>query len=173
MANFDLIIMRHAKSDWDVSGRNDHGRPISPRGEQDANKMAAWLARQSFTPTLIMCSTALRAVQTAKAIAAEITAANIEWHDELYLASVDSLRRVAASAPEETCLVIGHNPGLEALLEYIDPPALKRSRFTKLMPTAAIYAFNIELDGELLSRACGRFIAHQRPKRLSESGVDL
>ena len=50
MRDQTVIIMRHAKSDWDGSARADYMRPLSLRGERDARRMGAWLAEQPFAP---------------------------------------------------------------------------------------------------------------------------
>ena len=38
-----LILMRHAKSDWNHPGLADHDRPLNKRGRKAAPAMGAWL----------------------------------------------------------------------------------------------------------------------------------
>lgn len=158
--------MRHAKSDWDVGARADFERPLSPRGERDAARMAKWLLEQTFVPDLIVSSTAVRAEQTARIVAHALGGIPITWRDDLYLAQLDVLVGALADPPAGNWMLIGHNPGLEDLVEFCDPRLRARSRFVKLMPTAAIYTVALSIGDAPLARGCGRILAHQRPKQL-------
>jgi phosphohistidine phosphatase len=64
----DLILWRHAEAiDVDLVG-DDMTRYLTPRGEKQAARMAAWLDRQMPAGARIVASTALRAEQTAHAL---------------------------------------------------------------------------------------------------------
>ncbi len=64
----DLILWRHAEAeDW-VEGCNDLERSLTPRGEKQAARMAAWLDRQLPEATRILCSPARRCEQTVLAL---------------------------------------------------------------------------------------------------------
>lgn len=161
-----VSIMRHAKSDWDVGGRADFERPLAPRGERDAGRMAKWLSAQAFVPEQIISSTAVRAVQTARIVAAALGGIPIIWRERLYLAELDVLVETLAQPPAPNWMLVGHNPGLEELVEFCDPEIRARSRFVKLMPTAAIYTVALNPGAMPLKPGCGRILAHQRPKQL-------
>ncbi len=60
-----LVLMRHAKSDWDASYGGDHERPLGERGVRSALIMGRLLAASEQIPDLVVTSTAKRAVQTA------------------------------------------------------------------------------------------------------------
>ncbi len=60
-----LVLMRHAKSDWDTSYGADHERPLAERGVRSAMIMGRLLAATEQVPDLVVTSTAKRAVQTA------------------------------------------------------------------------------------------------------------
>jgi phosphohistidine phosphatase SixA len=115
---YHVSIMRHAKSDWDVGARADFERPLSPRGERDAARMAKWLLEQTFVPDLIVSSTAVRAEQTARIVAHALGGIPITWRDDLYLAQLDVLVGALADPPAGNWMLIGHNPGLEDLVEF-------------------------------------------------------
>jgi phosphohistidine phosphatase len=51
-----LIIMRHAKSDWASGNESDFDRPLAKRGSKDANRMGSWLAEQDLSPDIIIAS---------------------------------------------------------------------------------------------------------------------
>lgn len=64
----DLILWRHAEAvDLDLVG-DDMARYLTPRGEKQAARMAAWLDRQMPSGARILASTAVRAEQTAHSL---------------------------------------------------------------------------------------------------------
>ncbi len=114
-----LLIMRHAKSDWDNSKLSDHERPLNKRGKQDAPHMGKLLKKEELTPDLIITSTAERALATAELVAlacdydGELVTTNSFYHADpaTYLEVLqgvdDQYKRV---------MIVGHNPGMEELL---------------------------------------------------------
>lgn len=137
----ELLLLRHAKSDWTQSC-GDFDRPLNPRGERDAARIGGWLQHQATLPDTLLCSPARRAAQTAHAVCtmSGIAESGILWDERLYLASADTLRQVIGELPD-TCrrvLVVGHNPGLEDLLLQIAPAALNYRKDHKLLTTATL-----------------------------------
>ena len=64
----DLILWRHAEAiDLDLVG-DDMLRTLTPKGEKQAARMAAWLDRQLPEGAKVWASPAVRAEQTAKAL---------------------------------------------------------------------------------------------------------
>ncbi|RZJ80136.1 MAG: histidine phosphatase family protein, partial [Flavobacterium sp.] len=58
----ELIIIRHAKSDWGNSTLKDFDRPLNKRGIANAPEMAERLVKRKIFPDLIVSSPALRAI---------------------------------------------------------------------------------------------------------------
>ena len=160
-----LTVMRHAKSDWANPGQADIDRPLTLRGQRDARAMGRWLRSQRFAPHAILSSPAARARETASLVAEALDGTKLSYDDELYLAEFDYLLATVASPPSSCWLLIGHNPGLESLVRYLDPWRVDEGGFQKLLPTAATYTFDIEWAEEL-ARGCGKLRSHQRPKKL-------
>ncbi|GIK55087.1 MAG: histidine phosphatase family protein [Chloroflexi bacterium] len=114
-----LLIMRHAKSDWDNTRLSDHARPLNKRGKQDAPLMGKLLKDEDLTPDLIITSTAERALTTAELVAlacdygGELVTTGRFYHAdpatylELLQGVDDQYNRV---------MIVGHNPGMEELL---------------------------------------------------------
>jgi phosphohistidine phosphatase len=108
-----LILLRHAKSDWDADYGADRERPLNTRGEKAAAVMGRLLTAAGEVPDAIISSPAVRARTTA-----EVAAAAGEWstainvRDELYGASpnevVSVIREMGGTA--ERLLVVGHEP---------------------------------------------------------------
>src|SRR6476469_793942 len=64
----DLILWRHAEAVEDAPDGNDMARVLTPRGEKQAARMAAWLDRQLPDSARIFVSPARRTEQTARAL---------------------------------------------------------------------------------------------------------
>ncbi|MEY3446870.1 MAG: hypothetical protein RIR45_1625 [Pseudomonadota bacterium] len=105
----DLILWRHAEAiDLDLVG-DDMLRTLTPKGEKQAARMAAWLDRQLPDGAKVWASPAVRAEQTAKALDRKfkISAALAP------LASVDQLLELAQWPNAKGCMmVVGHQPTL-------------------------------------------------------------
>ena len=114
----DLLIVRHAKSDWSGDIAKDFDRPLAKRGKKTLSVIAEWLDSQHIKPDLLVSSPALRAKQTAQAIIEKlhIPDQTITFDDRLYLADTDILLEVleeaAHSQPQpKSVMLVGHNPG--------------------------------------------------------------
>jgi phosphohistidine phosphatase len=117
-----LLLLRHAKSSWKDADLDDHDRPLNKRGKRDAPRMGQLLREVNLVPDLIVASTAKRARKTAEHVIAESGYRGpTQITGELYLVGGQQLRSLVASLPEphDKVLLIGHNPGLEELLESL------------------------------------------------------
>lgn len=116
-----LILLRHAKSAWPV-GIPDAQRPLSGRGHRDAPAIGRWLRGKIDTIDVVLCSPAVRAIQTWDLAAAQLdTTPNVRHDERLYGASAEELLSVIRelSPKTSTAVLVGHNPGLEDFLELL------------------------------------------------------
>ena len=137
-----LLLMRHAKSSWKQPGVADRDRPLNKRGRRDAPKMGNLLWEKDLVPQCILSSTALRARQTAEAVAeAAGYDAEILYLEELYGATPFDYLEALRSVPHgnDVVLVIGHNPDLEDVLEIMTDQVER-------MPTAAIAHLRLPIE---------------------------
>jgi phosphohistidine phosphatase len=135
-----LLIMRHAKSDWDSEYGSDHDRPLAPRGVKAAKLMGRFLAKTGRAPELVISSTAVRARTTA-----ELAAESGDWGCEIILESalygthplalIDFLAE--RSELPERVMVVGHEPTWSGLVAAIAGGGLVR------MPTAAVACIDL------------------------------
>jgi phosphohistidine phosphatase len=120
-----LILLRHAKSSWRGDVLTDLERPLSGRGERDAPRMGARLRQLGAAPQLLITSHAERASRTAMVVARELDypQQRIRVVPQLYMASpAEVLAVLAAQDSRIGCLlVVGHNPGLTALVNLLLP----------------------------------------------------
>lgn len=160
-----LWLARHAKSrKKKAEDRPDHDRPLNKRGKKDAPRVGKCFCEMQVLPDLILSSSAKRARKTAAKIAKACGYKGvIELSGTLYLAApsqyVDVLRQVPDHV--EHVLVVGHNPGAEALLTQL-------TGRTPALPTAAVARVELDLEhwNEMTDATGGRLLDLHRPKEL-------
>ncbi len=165
----ELIVLRHAKSDWNTKAARDFDRPLAKRGVKAAKKMGHWMQRQEIMPDYIITSPAKRAQQTLRRLGKvlEFDDKLIHTDKRIYEANVETLLNVLADCPSEPqrVMLVGHNPGLEMLLLYLCPEASQLD-VAKLMPTAALARVEMPADWSNLSANSGHLLHIQRPRQL-------
>jgi phosphohistidine phosphatase len=116
-----LILMRHAKSDWDHPGLEDHERPLNARGQKAAKALGDWMRTNSYLPDQALVSFAARTQETFARLGLNIDAVVKE---RLYLASPDMMYDHLLQATGDTVLMIAHNPGSAYFAEGLlrEPP---------------------------------------------------
>ena len=118
----NLLLMRHAKSSWKDDSLPDHQRPLNKRGKHDAPRMGKHSQKQGVILDAILCSTALRARETAEGLLQEYTfEGEVEYFDDLYGADPETIISILNHLPDkvDTAMVVAHNPGLDYFLELV------------------------------------------------------
>lgn len=150
-----LLLMRHAKSSWKDPEMADADRPLNHRGEKDAPRMGKLLKKEELAPDLIISSPAVRARDTAVAVAEKLGyEQEILYNESLYLGEPrDYLTALQTLSDDvETVLVIGHNPGLETLLQILtgDVESLPTGAIAYLkVPVRKWSALTFDMDAHL------------------------
>jgi phosphohistidine phosphatase len=105
----DLILWRHAEAiDLELVG-DDMARTLTPRGDKQATRMAAWLDRQLPDGAKVFASPAERTQQTARALGRKYKTASAIAP----LSNVDELLGLVQWPHTKGCvLVVGHQPTL-------------------------------------------------------------
>jgi len=155
-----LLILRHAKSSWADSSMSDWQRPLNERGLRDAPRAGAWLRERALVPDVIITSDAVRARTTAAAVAEAIVSQEMILEPSLYHATphdvIEVLRGVRTDAI--TVLVVGHNPGLEELVEQLTGEHHD-------LPTAALVHITLAIDDwSEVSAGTGSIVDAWRPR---------
>ena len=120
----------------------DHDRPLNKRGKRDAPLIGRLLKKKGLVPDIIISSTAIRARSTAEAVAkASGYKGEIVFDKSLYAAGPDAYLSVMHDLSNEYArvLIIGHNPGLEELLEMLTGEI-------HLMPTCSLAHVKLRVD---------------------------
>jgi phosphohistidine phosphatase len=136
-----LLLMRHAKSSKD-SKAPDQERPLSKRGEKEAEKMADLLVDKKLFPNYLLASSARRSRETAKPILSRIPGdLTFKTTQALYMAEAPDILSVVHSVDDgpDCLMIVGHNPGLESFLQYL-------SGEVESLPPAAIACLTLPVD---------------------------
>ena len=166
----ELLVLRHGKSDWSTNASSDFERPLATRGRKAVKRMGRWLREQQLLPEHVVSSPAERAKQTTLRACkfAGISKTLVVWDQQIYEADVPDLLQVLAQCPQakKRVMIIGHNPGLEDLVEYLGGDRVDPPPDGKLMPTAALARFELPDQWNSLPRACASAVSITRVRDL-------
>jgi phosphohistidine phosphatase len=121
MAARTLLVVRHAKSDWDTDAP-DHERPINARGRREAPQLGRLLDEAGLRPDLVVCSDATRAQQTWElAASAWPDPPSVRAEPRLYDASRSEVLAVINETPDAVAVLacVGHEPTSSALVSVL------------------------------------------------------
>ena len=171
MARRELLILRHAKSAWDTDAPADFDRPLSLRGLRASKRMGRYLAETGLLPDAVVCSSATRAVQTLHGVArsAGLALEGVRFEGAIYEATLSTLLDVlGACAPDAPrTMIVGHNPGLEYLLDHL-AGGVPIPGDGKLLPSAALARFDLPDDWRRLERGQGKLVGLTRVRDLDD-----
>lgn len=137
-----LLLIRHAKSDWNDLSLSDFDRPLNDRGKNDAPVMANRLRDKKIDIDAIVSSPAKRAKKTASVFAKELKMSkdDIIYKESLYGAGADEFFNVIAEMSNklDTVAIVSHNPGLTDFANQLSTTRIDN------IPTSAIFAIKID-----------------------------
>ena len=166
----ELLILRHAKSDWDERAESDFARPLAKRGKKDAPRVGAWMYREGLVPDLVVSSPAERARQTTEAVCKGLDYKRkaVVWDQAVYEATLADLLGLLSRLPAhaKTVLLVGHNPGIEELLIYLAGDEIDEFGGGKLLPTAALARLEMPDDWSNLAPGCAQLVNLTLPRTL-------
>ncbi|MEM1130406.1 MAG: histidine phosphatase family protein [Pseudomonadota bacterium] len=162
-----LILLRHAKSNWDDPTQSDFDRPLNARGKRSAEAIGTWLAAHDYVPAEVLCSSALRARETWDRLAPAFKdPPKPRFLEALYLADPEETLDCLAQADAAGVMVIGHNPGFAELAARLVSPAPAHPKFAQF-PTAATLVCDFEVEGwAALRPGSGRVVDFIIPRDL-------
>src|SRR5262249_16407144 len=175
-----LYLLRHAKSSWQDASIQDFDRPLAPRGEAAAPRMAAYMAAEGIAPQLILCSPATRARQTLALVLPRLAGTpSVEFEDGLYLASSSTLLARIPTLPARirkvranlACLLlVGPDPGMHGLAVELSGQGRPEdlNRLASKFPTAGLAVISFRSGGwSQVKPKAGRLDTFTSPRRLS------
>lgn len=163
-----LLIIRHAKSNWNFPSLADFDRPLNDRGKHDAPMMAERLLKESIEIDAFVSSTANRALSTATFFIEKFGRKknHIIEIDELYHAPASLFFSVIKSLNSEfsTVAIFSHNPGITEFVNQITNVKLDN------MPTCGIFAVKCNIENwKDFSTNTNAFWFFDYPKNISSN----
>ncbi len=114
-----LYLIRHTKTEKTARSGNDFDRKLAEKGLLQAEKLNDFIAKFDFNNVDIWCSDAVRTKQTLSYIDSLLPSTNIEFKNELYLASVTEIKELIwDTESDKDLLIIGHNEGISDIASY-------------------------------------------------------
>ena len=149
-----LYIIRHARALEKHSDQKDFDRELDSVGLQNSSRMGRYFYNKDIYPDAIISSPAIRAESTASLIAEQINfdTNRIQYIQDIYEAPVRVLLETVNKVSDEFQVVflVGHNPGVSYLAEYITGEAIGG------ITTCGVVECNLEAGGwnEISSKNC-------------------
>lgn len=139
-----LYLVRHGKSSWSHPESPDDQRPLVHKGEISIKNLAEEILSKGKKIDLIISSHAIRALESAKIIAAILKYPDkeIKIDKTIYTSDADSLFDPLFELPESTdsVMLVGHNPAMT----YFANKLLNEN--IEHMPTSAMICIGFEIN---------------------------
>jgi phosphohistidine phosphatase len=133
--------------------------------------LGQWLRENGLTPDHVVSSPAERAKQTTLKVCKEIgiDKKTIRWDPRIYDADVAGLIQALADCPAtvHNVLLVGHNPGLESLVDYLCGDDTPLPEDGKLLPTATVARLQIPEAWDNLHPGVATLVSITRPASLT------
>ncbi|HOV14017.1 MAG TPA: histidine phosphatase family protein [Spirochaetota bacterium] len=164
-----LILMRHAKSDWDNS-LSDIDRPLSERGKREAPVVGKFLRKEKIIPDKLISSPSQRTRETLRYLMKELKEQiNVEFNDIIYENIPKKIVELISKTEEniKTLMILGHNPSMEGLYQSFSGILIDDNDICEKFVTSAIslFEFDIKEWGEIV-KAKGKLVFFKSPKEL-------
>ena len=106
----DVILWRHADAE---DGKPDLERKLTPKGHEQAARVAKWLREHLPSQFSVVASPAVRAQQTAAALGVQV-------ETDKALAPGASVEQILAAVnTQKTVVIVGHQPDLGRALAHL------------------------------------------------------
>lgn len=160
----ELILIRHAKSDWGDENLKDIDRPLNERGYSDAYYTSEWFVKTKKTPDAILSSTATRALNTALIFARtmDFNMACFALNKKLYESNVVKVLDIIKEQKNEynSLMLFFHNPAITNFSNEVS-----EDTFFENIPTCGMVSFNFNAKNwENIGLKSGKLNYHQFPK---------
>ena len=167
MAERQLFLFRHAKTERAAPGQPDFQRALTKRGRRDAAEVGAVLARRGLAPDRVLLSPALRTVSSWEIMR---TSADDGCDVRILDALFDNAQGYpplirAEGGDTKRLLVIGHNPFIQeaAVTLSADRTSRDAKAFADHVPTAGLIILSFDGEWKTLAGGSMRLVAFLRP----------
>lgn len=165
-----LLLLRHAKSDWNTDAPSDHERPLAGRGRRAAKAMGLFMALADLAPDYAVVSSAVRARSTlALAMEAGDWACPVNTTRALYQAGVDDVLGLVGESSDSdgSVLIVGHQPTWGEVVESLTGAATR-------MTTGTLVGVDLAMNSwSRIRPGLGELVFVVPPRLLTDHEVDL
>jgi phosphohistidine phosphatase len=149
-----LYLLRHAKSSWSDASQQDFQRPLANRGREACALIGEFIQEKGIDFDLVLVSTAVRTRETIELIKERAKfRGEVRYDERIYEATVSQLLEIISQVDNdrESVLLVGHNPGIEALLALLtgDQQSVTTANFAKIKIKATKWSANLADTGTL------------------------
>lgn len=165
----ELILVRHAKSEWTKENIRDIDRPLGERGYEDAYLLSKWFQEEMGLPEAMISSPATRALNTAFIFARSlgIPEKDVIIDDTLYESTVKSYLYSISQTDNKVnrLMIFGHNPMLTELANELNKEFLFDN-----VPTCGIIQIEFEFKDwkDILKQQEGKLLMSKFPKSFKQ-----
>ncbi len=143
----ELILLRHAHAEPAAPGLDDIDRPLSLRGQAEAEAAGRWLRDQGLAPDRVICSPARRTRETIEQVLGVLGFVEVRQDPRVYDATPGTLMQVADDHRElARVLLVGHNPGFEQMAALL---CSGQSGEFRGMPAGAVAVLRLPAEAAL------------------------
>lgn len=161
----ELILIRHAKSDWANEAIKDIDRHLNDRGYADAYQLSQWYKSEFTLPDLLLSSPATRAINTAFIFARTfgIPEAQVMVNGDLYESTMQDYLEVISKLDKKNnrVMLFGHNPAITNLTNELNKDLLFEN-----VPTCGIIKIGFPYENwkEVADKKQGQLLLNKFPK---------
>ncbi|HRD40008.1 MAG TPA: histidine phosphatase family protein [Bacteroidia bacterium] len=161
----ELILIRHAKSDWANEAIKDIDRHLNDRGYADAYQLSQWYKSEFTLPDLLLSSPATRAINTAFIFARTfgIPEAQVMVSGDLYESTMQDYLEVISKLDKKynRVMLFGHNPAITNLTNELNKDLLFEN-----VPTCGIIKIGFPYENwkEVADKKHGQLLLNKFPK---------
>lgn len=161
----ELILIRHAKSDWANEAIKDIDRHLNDRGYADAYQLSQWYKSEFTLPDLLLSSPATRAINTAYIFARTfgIPEAQVMVNGDLYESTMQDYLEIISKLDKKNnrVMLFGHNPAITNLTNELNKDLLFEN-----VPTCGIIKIGFPYENwkEVADKKQGQLLLNKFPK---------
>lgn len=161
----EVILIRHAKSDWANESVKDIDRPLNDRGYEDAYFLSNWFKSEMPLPELILSSPATRALNTAFIFSRTfgMKESAVMLSEDLYESKMEDYLKVISTLDNKLnrIMLFGHNPAITNLTNELNKDLLFEN-----VPTCGIIKIGFDLNSwkDVAAKKEGKLLLNKFPK---------
>ena len=118
-----LLIIRHATAARPKDIHSDFDRPLTTKGQAEADGIGRFLKEQDIHPEFVLCSSAQRTAETFQIINQHLNIAEeaVSYSKKIYEVFYKDLFKIVSEIDNsyQRIALIGHNNGVSDLINYL------------------------------------------------------